>query len=238
MDNFNCSTPRTDKSLPPQLSITTLSSGSTPDASQSLPQFSPAVDMNNSITSAPKTNRSHSPQLLPLTDQDNSNGPTPHTNKNSVPQLSPTIDMDTSNRSASHVNLVYYAIPRDGRILLIPTPLATRGYQRSTAQRHHLYARPQARPDESHHIPSPITPPQRYDPIVGIHPPLSPREIHRRQQIVKRHRLIALFGIPQFFNAVRNGWDVARAEERRNTASTSTAVEDGDPSSKDGSQDN
>ncbi|KAG6811155.1 hypothetical protein H0H92_008741 [Tricholoma furcatifolium] len=57
-------------------------------------------------------------------------------------------------------------------------------------------------------------PPHPLDPMVAIHPPLSPREIFTRQQERQRRRLEALFCIPQFKKVVMDGFFAAMTEAR------------------------
>ncbi|KAG6811153.1 hypothetical protein H0H92_008739 [Tricholoma furcatifolium] len=88
------------------------------------------------------------------------------------------------------------------------------------------------------------TPPHPLDPEFAIHPPMSPREIHRRQQVLRGRRLTALFCIvsllvitllsralnvyiqPEIHHIIRSGWVAARLEEKRKEDSMSTLTED------------
>ncbi|KAG6806473.1 hypothetical protein H0H92_011187 [Tricholoma furcatifolium] len=69
------------------------------------------------------------------------------------------------------------------------------------------------------------TPPHPLDPEFAIHPPMSPREIHRRQQVLRGRRLTALFHIPEIHHIIRSGWVMARLEKRKE-ASMSMLTED------------
>ncbi|KAG6827943.1 hypothetical protein H0H92_009877 [Tricholoma furcatifolium] len=122
-----------------------------------------------------------------------------------------------------------------------PAPVNQSGFaasHRDTTSRHHPYARKKtaARPaimaapipptyGYVYPVPSTrrrgpfYTPPHPLDPEFAIHPPMSPREIHRRQQVLRGRRLTALFCIPEFHHIVRSGWVAARLEEKRKEAS-------------------
>ncbi|KAG6830351.1 hypothetical protein H0H92_001144 [Tricholoma furcatifolium] len=135
-------------------------------------------------------------------------------NKIHSPSPSPAVDMGKTKGKTkggtSHTNRVYCVVP------------TTKGRQSSTARLRRPYARPnepQSMPATvvndfrvSQEAADPVlrslfptstlrpprmfaTPPHPYDPIVGVHPPLSPREIHRRQQMLQSRRLVCLFSI-------------------------------------------
>ncbi|KAG6827937.1 hypothetical protein H0H92_009871 [Tricholoma furcatifolium] len=115
-------------------------------------------------------------------------------------------------------HLVYYFVP----VLVMPAPASANSFaarHRGTTSRYHPYVRKvvTARPPRhASNVPVPVqvVPPHPLDPMVAIHPPLSPREIFRRQQERQRRRLEALFCIPQFKKVVMNGFYAAMMEVR------------------------
>ncbi|KAG6813232.1 hypothetical protein H0H92_012869 [Tricholoma furcatifolium] len=121
-------------------------------------------------------------------------------------------------------------------------PSSSAAHHRNTAPRYHPYVSA-PRPTQMAIVPAPIpppanpvpstrrrgpfyTPPHPLDPEFAIHPPMSPREIHRRQQVLRGRRLTALFCIPEFHRIVRSGWVTARWEETQKEASMSTDSKD------------
>ncbi|KAG6830355.1 hypothetical protein H0H92_001148 [Tricholoma furcatifolium] len=195
--------------------------------------------MDSSNDSTPHANKSLPPQPSSTSDTDNSNNSAPDVNELSPQLPGPTTDMNNSNGPIPRITFVYYIFhhpyrrttptARPNEPQVTPVPIASDSLRLPIPQ---LYTYPS--PTTNYRRAPLYTPPQPYDPVVGIHLPLSPREIHRRQQILTGRRLVALFSIPQFRDAVRNGWNAARAEERRNMPSTSKAVEDSDLGSNNG----
>ncbi|KAG6827941.1 hypothetical protein H0H92_009875 [Tricholoma furcatifolium] len=156
------------------------------------------------------------------------------------------MNASTSNGPLPHPTLLYYTIPM--LVVVMPDPIdpsRPAANHCSTATRYHPYVRA-ARSNQTSDTPAPIplsygythplpsthrggpfyTPPHPLDPVFAIHPPMSPREIHRRQQVLRGRRLTALFCIPEFHHIVRSGWVTARWEENRKEASILALAED------------